>query len=130
VPAERELGVVAKLECAQAPLLELRHLGLVNGLAREVGERRPGPELERAAEILRGFGRTAGAESRGGAVDEALEPAEVELRRVEMEAVARPVALDPFAADRAPQPVHVHLQRGDRRARRLGSPERVDEAVA
>ena len=46
-----------------------------------------------------------------------------------MEAIARAVALDPFAAKRASKPVHVHLQRGDRRARRLGSPERVDEAV-
>ena len=46
-----------------------------------------------------------------------------------MEAIARAVALDPFAAEGASKPVHVHLQRGDRRARRLGSPERVDEAV-
>ena len=49
VPAEGELSVVAKLERAQPPLLELRRLRLVDGLARKVGERRADPERQARA---------------------------------------------------------------------------------
>ena len=126
---ERELGVVEELDCTQPLLIELSRLRLVDGLAGEIRERLPAPEIEPAAEVFGRIGSPPRGESRDALVDEALEPAEVERRRVEMEAIARAVALDPFAAERASKPVHVHLQRGDRRARRLGSPERVDEAV-
>ena len=129
VAPERELGVVEKLDRPQPLLLELSRLRLVDGLAGKIRKRLPAPEVEPAAEVLGRIRRPPGSESRGRLVDEALEPAEVERRRLEMEAIARTAALDPLSAERASKPVHVHLQRGDRRARRLRSPERVDEAV-
>jgi hypothetical protein len=40
------------------------------------------------------------------------------------------VGLDPIRPERLPQTVDVHLERANRRRRRLVSPEGVDEAVA
>ena len=99
-------------------------------LPREVGEWRSDPERECAAEV---FGRVCGparAERVGRRIDEPVEPAEVELRGIEVQAVARPVRLDALGADRPTQAVHVDLKRGDRGPRWLGTPERVDEPVA
>ena len=113
---------MAKLERAQAPLLELGRLRLVDGLAREVGERRADPERPGRAQILRRLTGAPGRQSRRGPLDEPVEPRQVELARVEPEPVARPVPLDAIRSQRLPQPVHVDLERGHRRARRVVCP--------
>ena len=127
---ECELRVVEKLDRAQPSLLELRRLRLVHGLSRQVGERRADPEREGTAEILGRVGRTPGSERRCRLLREPLEPAEVELRRIEGQAVARPVPLDALGAERPAQPVDVDLQRRHRGPRRLVAPERVNQPVA
>ena len=53
VAAEREVGVDTLLERAEPQLLEPRDLGLGERLVGEVGERRPAPQRERLAELLR-----------------------------------------------------------------------------
>jgi hypothetical protein len=121
---------VEQLDRAQALLLELRSGLLAHRLPREVGERRTGPEIEREPQVLGGVGRASGRERGAGLLREPLEAREVELGRVEPEAVAGAVPLDPLRAERLTQAVDVDLERGDRGARRLRSPERVDQPVA
>jgi hypothetical protein len=130
VPAESELRVVEQLERAQSPLLQPGRLRLVDGLAREVGERGADPEPDGAAEILRGLARACRRESGRGRLDEPVEPRQVELPRIEPQPVAGPVPLDAVRPERPPQPVDVDLERRDGRAGRVLSPQRVDEPVA
>jgi hypothetical protein len=47
-----------------------------------------------------------------------------------VEAIAGAVPLDALASDRLAQAVHVHLERGDGRFRRLVAPQSVDEPVS
>jgi hypothetical protein len=130
VPAQCELGIVEKLESPQAALLELRGFRLVDGLSREVGERGADPERKRPPEILGRLSRSSRLESGPGRLDESIEPGKVELRRIELEPVARSVPLDAIGPEHTPQPVHVDLERRDRGARRICSPEGVNEPVA
>jgi hypothetical protein len=129
VAAERELCIVEEVDGPQPLFLELSSLGRVDGLAGEIGQGLATPEIERAAQVLGRIRSPPRGERCGGPVDESLEPAEVERRRIEVEAIAGAVPLDALAPQRPAEAVHVHLQRGDCRVRRLGSPQRVDEAV-
>lgn len=130
VPAESELRFVPKLERTETPLLELCGLGRVDGLASEIGERRADPERKRLSKILRSFGRASRFERCGCSLDEPVEPAEVELRRVEPQPVAGSVPLDAIRPQGSAQPVHVDLERRHRGRRRFVGPEHVDEPVA
>ena len=109
VATEREPGIVEKLERAQPPLLELRRFGLVHRLAGEIGERVARPEIERAAEILGRVCSSSGGKSSRCRLDEPLEPAEVELLRLELQPVAGAVPLDALGSNGLAQAVHVHL---------------------
>ena len=88
------------------------------------------PECERAGEILLGLARPALCERPGRALDEPLEPIGVELVRLEADAVAVAVRLDPLGSEGAAQAVHVDLERARGLAGRRLSPEGVDEMLS
>ena len=52
VAAQRELGLDRLLDRSHPQILEPGYLGLGERLVREVGERRPAPERQRALEAL------------------------------------------------------------------------------
>ena len=120
---------IAKLERAEPQLLEPLGLGGAPSLLRQVGERRPAPDRERLAQVVRRVVRAAGLESRPAALERALEAVEVELVLADDDAVAAAGGLDPLGAERAAQPVHVDLQRLDGGRGRCLSPEPVDELL-
>lgn len=130
VAAERERGVVEKLDRPQATFRQLWRFRLVHGLSREVSERFAAPEVERAAKILVRVGCTSRGESSRRRLDEPLEASEIELLRLELQPVARPMPLDAFRPDELAQPMHVHLQRRHRRSRRLVAPQHIDQAIS
>jgi hypothetical protein len=130
VSSQSEPGIVEELVRPQPSLLQLRGFRLVDRLSREVGERLARPEIERAPQILGCISRSSRSESSRRGFDEALEPSEVELLRLELQPVAGPMPLDAFRAERLAEPVHVHLERRDDGPRGLGAPESVDDPVS
>ena len=102
--------------------------------ARERGvdavQRGPAPERERVSEQPRGRARVPASERLPALRRELLEPLEVELARLDPQAVAGPVRLDPVAAEQLAQPVHLHLERVRRLVRWRLAPERVHETIA
>jgi hypothetical protein len=127
--AERELGVGEELACPQPALLEPARLRFRQRLARQVGEWRAAPQLERCSEVGGGVVCLSGRELVAAASNEALEALQVELAGLESEPVAPAAGLDPVRPERAAQPVDVDLERLHRRLGRLTGPERVHEAV-
>jgi hypothetical protein len=81
VVSERELGLEALLERAQAQLLEARDLRLGEVVVGEVGERLPAPELERFPDRRVGALRVAGRELPAPVVEQVLGALAVQLRR-------------------------------------------------
>ena len=95
----------------QPQLVEMLRLGGAPRLLGQVGERRPAPERERLSQVVGRIVRAPRFERRPAALEQALEAVEIELVRVDDDAVAVAGGLDPLRAERAPQPVDVHLQR-------------------
>jgi hypothetical protein len=96
----------------------------------QIGEWRSRRERECGIEVgLRVGGSTVykGA-PRGG--HESDEPLLVELARLDADQVPGAVRLDPLRTERAPQTVHVKLERPKGRCRRIVVPERLDQAIA
>ena len=129
VPTAGEFRVVAKLERRQAQLLQPLRLGGPPRLFGEVGERRPAPHRERLAEVVRRVLRATGLESRPAAFERALEAVEVELVLLDDDAVSAARRLDPLGAERAPQAVHVDLERLDGGGGRRLAPQAVDQLL-
>ena len=113
----RQVEVDPRLEDRQPALVEARRRGLREGLVREVRERRPTPERECLAEVVR------------PGLREPLEAIDVELVGLDADEVPRRTGHDPVGAEGVPERVDVHLQRVRRaRGRRL-APDPVDEPV-
>ena len=127
VGAQLEAGVRLQLEGGEPQLLEPRRGRPRHRLVREVGERRPRPERQRAPDLVLRLGGPARRQRALGLREQPLEARRVELVGLEPDPVAAAVSLDPVRAERAPQPVHVHLQRPVSRLRRLLAPERLGE---
>ncbi len=130
VPAAGELGVAPQLEGGETSLVQRGAVALGDRLAGQVGERRATPEPERCPGQLGGPRRGAVPERAPRVLDEGLEPFVVELARLDVQQVARTAGLDPPVPERAPQAVHVDLERRDRGVGRPGGPDRVDEPLA
>ncbi len=81
VVSERKVGIDALLDCLQAKLLEPADRSLRERLVREIGERRPAPQSQRLAQLLRGDRRLGGRRL----PDEALEALQVELVAIKRE---------------------------------------------
>ena len=110
-----EVGVDPGLERPEAQFVESRRLGQRKRLERDVRERLPAPEGERAVRVALG--------------EELLEAIDVELARLDANEVPRCPSDDPVGAERLPERVHVHLESAGRaRGRRL-APDAVDQPV-
>jgi hypothetical protein len=129
VPAAGELRVVPELECREAQLLEPLGLGGAPRLFRQVGKRGASPDRERLPQLVRRVVGATSLERRTTALERALEAVEVELVFADDGAVPAAGGLDPPGAERAPQPVHVDLQRLEGRRRRRLAPEPVGELL-
>ena len=129
MPAAGELGVVAKLERRQAQLLKPLGFGGTPRLLGQVGERRPAPERERFPQVVHRIVRAACLQSCPAAFERALEAVEIEFVLLDDDAVPAARRLDPLGAERAPQAVHVDLQRLERRGRRRLAPQPVDQLL-
>src|SRR5262245_48010197 len=108
VPTQGQVCLDAQLERSQAKLLEANDLRLRERLAREIGESRPAPEVDRIVEQSRSLvGRGPPC-----LVDELLEAEEVELVRRDPDQVSVPAGDDRIArAKRLPQLRDVIVQR-------------------
>ena len=129
VLAEREPRVGAQLERLQAQILE-RHRGGAHRAVAEIGERVTAPERKRTGEQLVGVSRRAACERVARVGEVPFEPRDVQLLRLDADTVGVAPGLEPVGADRATQPVDVHLKGADRARRRPVAPERVDEPLA
>jgi hypothetical protein len=116
VPAEREIGLDPLLERRDVQLHQTSDLRLRERLVREVGERRPTPQRQCLAQHPRsrlgiGIARLC---------DELLEAPEIDLRRFDVEHVARYARPEPAGSELLAEPGDVDLDAlGDRRRRRL-----------
>ena len=130
VPPEHEVGVDPLLERREAKLFEPLDGRTGERLVREVGERRPAPELERLAE-QRGGGRGVVARARAlGLRRQALEAGEVEVLVADAEDVAGRPRLDRVGrAERAPELRHLALHLRDGRHGRPSGVEVVGELL-
>src|SRR5690242_21223298 len=79
--AERKLGIDQLLDCPETKLVEPADGSLRKGLVREIGERRPAPQSQRLAQLLRRGRRLGGCRLS----DEALEALQVELVAIKRE---------------------------------------------
>ena len=125
-----EVSLVPELERTEARVIEGTRLDGSHGLVREVGQSRTAPELESCLDVRRRIVRGIGCERPLRALDQPFESLEVQLTPGEPRPVARAVALDPLRAERAPEPVHVHLECPRGRIGRLVGPNRIHEMIA
>ena len=125
VAAELELGIDPLLERVEPLLLEAADLVLGERLGRELDERGPPPAGERLAQLRRTLLRLPSSRLR----DEPLEALEVEPSGLHMDHIAGGLPLEHVRAEQPADRVHLVLQRCARRARRLLTPELVDQVV-
>ena len=132
VPAEVEHHVEAQLVGAHPQLVEPRRRGdgpLHLFELGEVGERRTAPQPEGLVEVGDGGGRVGGHHLPGPR-HLVLEGPRVHLVGVEVEHVAGPLAAQPVGLiERAAQPRHVPLQRGQDRRWGVDAPQVFDQAL-
>ena len=88
VPTEREVCIDPVFDGDEPELLESGDLGTREVLEREVGERRPGPELERGAKEVGGASRVARGTRCLRRRRQLLKPIEVELARLGPQQIA------------------------------------------
>src|SRR5262249_19301313 len=99
VAAELEVGANPLLQHQQSPLGQRADRLLEARLERERGERLPAPQRECLAQRLRALGQPLAT----SVLDEALEPRQVELLRINVQHVARRLELDRSGAEEPPQ---------------------------
>ena len=128
VPAELEVRLDPVLQCRRAHALQPRDLRLGEGLEGEVGQRRAAPLRERRAQTRGGTLRDPGRERAPTLVGHALEALEVELARLQEQAVAGRRAHEPptLGRKRPPQPRDGHLERLHGALRRPLAPQILD----
>jgi hypothetical protein len=125
VAAAGELGVEPLLVRGEPQLVQPGDLGLSERLVRQVGERRPPPQIESVAQQLR---RRRGS-CAAGLGDELLEALEVELTRLEAQDVAGRARDDHTRSELPAQLGDEDVDAlDDRRGRRL-APELVDQPL-
>src|SRR5262245_33218302 len=110
--AAGKVGVDSFLERRQPELLQAGRGSLGERREPEVGESRPAGEREGFAQRRRGGRGRAGGSLPPGALDESLEPGEIELVRLELEQIARGTGEESIEAARLeglPQPGYEHL---------------------
>jgi hypothetical protein len=123
---EREVGVDALLERGEAKLLEASDLRSCERLPLEIGERRAAPERERFPEKARDLDRRRALRLR----DEPFEAEQVELVRPNRDQVPGLPGHDHVCGgEQLAEPRDVVLKRVRSSARRLRSPELVDQPV-
>ena len=103
-------------------------------LSGEVGEHRAAPECECGSQVARRLLGVSALEGSPACAGEPLELRRVQIGGIDMDDVARPLAVDRAQAVRlveeSPQAGHVHLERVVDGGRRVIAPDVVDEPVA
>ena len=130
VPAERELGLDPLLERREPQLLEPLDGRARERLVREVGERRPAPEVERLAEQRgRGRGVVVAASAPASAVRRSKRARSKRLVAEPEDVAGRPRLDRVGRAERAPQLGDLALHLRHRRDRRPSGVELVGEPL-
>jgi hypothetical protein len=125
VKSDGQVGVDARLDRPEHPLLDQGRLRHGPRLEREIGERSTTNEAESLGEepgsaLGLGVGRLR---------HEAVESVDVDLVRADDDLVAALVRQDALVPESAPEVRDVHLHALERGRRRIVGPERVDELV-
>src|SRR5262249_51539287 len=110
VASEVELGVDARLDGEQPPLLQPPRLGRDKRLVLEIRERASAPKAERVAENGARPRRIARGGGRAPLLEQLLEAVEVELVRPDPQPVAGRATLDPIRAEQRPEPRDVAVE--------------------
>ena len=110
VSSQREVDVPLELECAQTSLPEAFACSLVDYPIGQIREWRSAPEPEGLTQLHSGdLGLTHGV-SRLRLVEQQLEAEDVQLRRLDVQRVARPTPRDPVATQQLPEAMNVDRQ--------------------
>ena len=126
---ERQVARDPVLERREPQFAQPRYLRLRERLVAHVLIRLPAPQPERTAKTRRGrLGLTPG-QLRPAARHQQLKQLSVQLTRLDVESVPRTLPFDPSRSQPLTQPMHMHLQRVDRRRGWPLAPERVDQPV-
>src|SRR5712692_4508957 len=130
VTREREVGLDPILGCREAKLLEPRDLALRKRLVREVGQGGTAPERERFPERAGSRLRIAASERIPALLDQALEPAHVDLVGLCAEEIAGAAGEQHTGPKQLAQLGDVVLHDLRRGFGRLVAPELVDQLLA
>ena len=134
MPAELELRLEAVFEPGEAELAEAGEGRVDRGVERELGERRPPPERESVVERGCGLLGTSGHQRLPPLPDAPLEAVHVEPLGVDLEDIAVQLRYErrirPRRCEELADLGQVDVQRGADRARPLGAPNPLDQALA
>jgi hypothetical protein len=126
MPSPLEVRFHPLLERREAQLREPPRRRLCERLVPELDERGPAPEGQRTLQDLRAFRRIRRL---AGGFGEPLEPAEVVVVGLDVQAVARPPGLDRLAPKGLAETRDVHLHDLGGACRWTIAPEALDEAL-
>ena len=136
-PAQVQVRVDSILERRQPKLVQASDLGLRESLEREVGERRPTPQLQRLSKRLGRQRGSAGRQRAAAVFAQVLEPPQVDRLPRNAQHVARGLrhqqliaVIDPAGIQGLPQTRDVDLNELRRARGRAGTPELIDEPIA
>src|SRR5262249_4250285 len=122
VASELEVGVDALLESRNAEVVQSPRLELRESF-RELGERRPAPEVGGVADQSRPALEVADGQSRPPFLQQPLEANGVDALRLRLEDVARRARLERRLRQKLPQLRDVHLHARHRRLRWVVAPD-------
>jgi hypothetical protein len=129
VTADTKIGVDARLERFETPLLEPRSRILRERLVGEVGERRTTPQCQSRSEELRSALGRVGGERVTAFVHEPLEAKRIDALGVHLQGVSASRAHQHVLDQRPAEVRHIDLDRLDRGGGRALAPHEVGDAI-
>src|SRR5262245_24576939 len=123
--ADVQVSLHPLLERGETKLFEMSDLRLCPGFECEIRECRPSPESEGFSQVRGPFAGCCLSRR----LDKTAKAFDIELSRLDPEAITRRLGLQPVGAELLSQLRDEVLQRGLRCARRLLPPERIQQRV-